>query len=351
MNIDYVSLKWNSEGLSFLDQRKLPLEEVYVKAESIEDAWGAIHEMVVRGAPLIGFTAISGLALELLSNRINNLDDFKQKCDYLKTARPTAVNLMFEIDESFNEVKRHIESNESWEDAGLLLKTRLNNQMKKLEEDNLIMAKLAEKKLSKLYGDKKLNILTLCNTGFLACGTMGTALGAISYLNSLGRIEKVYASETRPYMQGIRLTSWELQKENINHDIIVEGATSHLMKTKKIDAVFIGADRIVGNGDTANKIGSSGLSILCDFYNVPFFVVAPISSFDLSLDNGNEINIEMRSEDEILSCRGQRLAPAGASAYNPSFDISDHSLITSIFCEKGEIHPVNKENVLRITGE
>lgn len=351
MNVNYVPIRGNKTGFEFLDQRKLPLEEIYLPGNTLDDAFVAIKDMVVRGAPLIGFTAIAGLILDLNSKQYKNLDEFKQTCEYMKTARPTAVNLMYEIDMSYKAIAAHVIEKGTWEGTADLLMQKLIDSMKKLESDNMTMAKLAEKRLEAIYGDKKLNLMTLCNTGFLACGPMGTALGVISHMNAIGKVNHVYASETRPYMQGIRLTSWELMKENIKHEIVVEGAASHLMKSGKVDAVFIGADRIVSNGDTANKVGSSGLSIISNHYGVPFFVVAPFSSFDMSLDSGNQIEIEMRPEDEILFCKGVRLAPEGARAFNPSFDVTDHKLVTSIFCEKGEVHPVNRENMKTILGE
>jgi len=351
MKINYIPIRGDIDGFQFLDQRKLPLEEIYIEGKTLEDAFAAIKEMVVRGAPLIGFTAIAGLVLDLKCKKYQSLDEFKQACEYLKTARPTAVNLMYEVDMSYKEVATFVTEKESWDGTAELLMQRLVDCMKKLEEDNLTMAKLAEKRLHEIYGDKKLNLMTLCNTGFLACGPMGTALGVISHMNSVGKVNHVYASETRPYMQGIRLSSWELMKENIKHDIVVEGAHSHLLKAGKVDAIFIGADRIVANGDTANKVGSSGLSIIAKHYGIPFFVVAPFSSFDMALGSGNKIEIEMRPQDEILFCKGIRLAPEGATAFNPSFDVTDHKLITSIFCEKGEVHPVNRETMLSTLGE
>lgn len=351
MNVNYVPIRGDINGFEFLDQRKLPLDEIYMQGKTLEDAFTAIRDMVVRGAPLIGFTAIAGLVLDLKNRTYQNLDEFKQTCEYLKTARPTAVNLMYEVDMSYKDVAEHVIEKGTWEGTAELLMKRLVEAMKKLENDNLTMAKLAEQRLKAIYGDKKLNLMTLCNTGFLACGPMGTALGVISYMYSIGKVDHVYASETRPYMQGIRLTSWELMKEGIDHEVVVEGAASHLLKSGKVDAIFIGADRIVANGDTANKVGSSGLSIIAKHYGIPFFVVAPFSSFDMALETGDKIEIEMRPEEEILFCKGIRLAPEGAKAFNPSFDVTDHKLITSIFCEKGEIHPVSKESMHNCLGE
>jgi len=214
-----------------------------------------------------------------------------------------------------------------------------------LYQHNLSMAKTATTELVRRYGDKKLNIMTLCNTGYLACGPMGTALGVIEYLHSLGKINHVYASETRPYLQGGRLTAYELATGAIPHSITVEGAFSYLMKNQLVDAIFIGADRIVNNGDTANKVGSSTLSIVAKYYGVPFYVVAPTSSFDLSLDNGDKIEIELRPEEEVLCAMGKRIAPMESRALNPSFDVTDHTLITGIICENGIVTDITPDNI------
>jgi methylthioribose-1-phosphate isomerase len=340
------TLEWKDNSLFLIDQRALPLEENFIRANSLEDCFNAIRDMVVRGAPLIGFTAIWGMALWSRDNSGGSLEDFKKAGDYLKTARPTAVNLAYETDRCLKMGESHFSEQNSFEGLFEKLSEFADREMKILGDDNLQMAKLAEKELTELYGDRKLNLMTLCNTGFLACGPMGTALGVISHMASLGRVEQVYASETRPYMQGIRLTAYELLKENIPHKIVVEGAASYLMREKLVDAIFIGADRIVSNGDTANKIGSSSLAIVAKHYGIPFYVVAPTSSFDLSLENGDGIKIELRDENEILTCKGQRLAPMESHALNPSFDVTEAGLVEAIFCEKGMIKPATRENVV-----
>ena len=347
--MDYVSIKWSEDKLLMLDQRKLPLEETYVEGQTIEDILNGIKDMVVRGAPLIGFTGIFGMAF-WVRDHFNDNDresSLLKTADYLKSARPTAVNLAFEIDNVTELIKEKIAAEASKEDTFQMVLDFAFEQVELIKINNQRMADLAADHLKNLYGDRPLNVMTLCNTGFLACGPMGTALGVISNLKKLGRINMVYASETRPYLQGSRLTSYELRKEGVDHQIVVEGAHSYLLENKNIDAIFIGADRIVSNGDTANKVGSSSLSIIAKHYDVPFFVVAPTSSFDLSLDNGSQIEIEMRPEEEILAYKDQRIAPEGARALNPSFDISRADFIRGIFCEKGEIHPVTKENVCK----
>ena len=270
---------------------------------------------------------------------------------FLDSARPTAVNLAYEARRAKKFIMSAISEQRQIPEIYKSLVEFAHQQMTILGNDNLAMAKTAANHLNELYGDRPLKVLTLCNTGFLACGPMGTALGVISHLNSLKRIEKVFAFETRPYLQGSRLTAFELCQEKVPHQIVVEGAMSHILRTEKIDAIFIGADRIVANGDTANKVGSSTLAIVANHYKVPFFVVAPVSSFDTSLETGLEIEVEMRDPNEILFIKDQRIAPNESDAFNPSFDITSSDHISGIICDKGMISPVNKENLLKVVNQ
>lgn len=332
--------------LQLLDQRLLPLEEVYVEAKTHEDCYIAIRDMVVRGAPLIGFTGIWGMALYAKNNPKATIEQFTRCADYLKSARPTAVNLAYEVDKALALLVTRTHLNEAFD---LFTKLALG-EMEALYNKNLTMAKVAEEDLSKRYGERKYNIMTICNTGVLACGVLGTALGVISHLNSRGKINKVFACETRPYLQGLRLTSFELFKEGISHDVIVEGAMSYILKNNKIDAIYVGADRIVANGDTANKIGTSTLSIVAKNYGVPFYVVAPISSFDTTLDHGDKIHIELRPKEEITEIKGVKIAHPEITVCNPSFDVTDHRFISGIICEKGLIDPSISGSVKEVLG-
>jgi methylthioribose-1-phosphate isomerase len=348
MSFSSLPIIWKDDTLYLLDQRKLPLAEDYIEIKSLEDSKIAIYEMVVRGAPCIGFTAIFGLALWIRSNRNFSLSNFKNACEDLISARPTAVNLKFEV----NKVQKLVMS---WHDKKLevdeIYQRVVHLGQKELEQShfkNTQMAQFALEELNKLYGNKKLKLMTHCNTGYLACGSLGTALGVVSYAHSQSRIDHVFVDETRPYLQGSRLTAFELGKENIPHSIVVEGAASYLMKHYKIDAIFVGADRIAKNGDTANKIGTSTLAITAAFYNVPFYVVAPVSSFDLNISSGNEIEIEMRSPKEITEFYGHKISPITSQALNPSFDVTDHKLIKGIICERGIINPQIEGELERI---
>jgi methylthioribose-1-phosphate isomerase len=208
--------------------------------------------------------------------------------------------------------------------------------MHKLEAKNTMMGEFLLNHLaSTLPKDRPWRFLTHCNTGELACGVIGTALGVIALANKKNKVARVYVDETRPYLQGQRLTAFELSKANIPYDIVVEGAAAHLMSQSLIDVIVVGADRIVANGDVANKIGTATLACVAHYYKIPFFVLAPLSSFDFSLATGREIPIEYRDAEEILSIQGKLLSPAGASALNPSFDVTPSELITGIVCEKG----------------
>jgi methylthioribose-1-phosphate isomerase len=333
--------------LILLDQRKLPLEELYIECTSLNDAINAIKDMVVRGAPCIGYTAIFGLALWLKDERIFDSNRWSKACDQMRSARPTAVNLMFETQKCFNLIN---ENASALDIKNLYLKlVELGfDELKKSEIKNTKMAHYGINYLKELYGSNKIKLMTHCNTGRLACGSLGTALGVISEAAKLNMIEMVWVDETRPYLQGSRLTSFELLKEKIPHKIVVEGAASYLMNMNLVDAIFVGADRIAANGDTANKIGTSTLAIVAKNYNVPFFVVAPLSSFDFKTPSGREIEIELRDENEILSYKNQRFAPESVSAYNPSFDVTDHSHITGIICENGLVLNPNVENLKRL---
>lgn len=328
-------IRWQDEALQLLDQRILPMREEYVTCHSLQEAHTAIRDMVVRGAPCIGFSAIYALALSLKPTGVFRHEEWKRSSDFLKTARPTAVNLMYEVERVVNDVLRSFPDDS---DIGKVRQHVLRDAASQVEgayTKNLSMAETALAELTRLYGDRPLTLMTHCNTGVLACGVLGTALGVISHAHSKGRVAMVYADETRPYMQGSRLTAYELGREKIPYHLVVEGAASWLFTHKKVDAIFVGADRIAANGDTANKVGTSTLAIVARHFGIPFFVVAPLSSFDFSLPDGLGIEIELRNEEEILAYQGLPIAPMGAKALNPSFDVTPASLISGIISEKG----------------
>ena len=327
---DYITIKFVNNELILIDQRLLPHEESFVVCKTLEDGYIAIKDMVVRGAPCIGFTAIYSMALWIKNNPDFKLDELKKAASYLKSARPTAVNLTYEADR----VVAIVESL-TGDDAYQKIVSFGDEQLELSESRNRSMATIAEKELDKSIGKSKYRILTHCNTGFLACGSIGTALGVVQQLHENSKLEKAWVDETRPYLQGSRLTAYELTKIGADHEIVVEGAASYLMKNGLVDAIFTGADRIVANGDTANKIGTSNLAIIASHYKIPFFIVAPTSTFDMESHSGKEIEVEMRPQEEILKFKDIPIAPTHSKAFNPSFDITDGALITGIISEKG----------------
>lgn len=344
----YRPIIWRDHKLFLLDQRLLPQEETFIEITTLSETARAITDMIVRGAPCIGFTAIFGIALWVKDQDYLDQSLCRKACDVMIAARPTAVNLSFEVNRCFNIMKEHLSENLSISDLYKKLVDFGELQIHQSHEKNTTMAKIGFQELSKTIGSRKWRLMTHCNTGFLACGSLGTALGVISYAHKQGMVEHVIADETRPYMQGTRLTAFELAKENIPYSIAVEGAASFLLSSKKVDAIFVGADRIARNGDTANKVGTSTLAIVAKHYNIPFYVVAPVSSFDTSISDGSLIEIEMRPITEITELKGVRLAPNHAQAINPSFDVTDHKLITGIICEKGFINPAHKEELYKV---
>ena len=324
-------IKWQEDKLLVLDQLLLPGRVTYIDVCSVKGCYDVIKNMNVRGAPLIGFTAIYGMVFA--ADESETKEDFIRHIEYLKTARPTAVNLEFEVNELREKIDNEFSSFDRMLYKNFILKVASEKQAY-LENCNLQAAHFAISDLEENNSNKNYNVITICNTGRLACGPLGTALGVITTLNKQGKLGKVFCCETRPYLQGSRLTSLELTSEGIDHQIIVEGAISHVLKNESIDAIFVGADRIASNGDTANKVGTSTLAIVAKYYDVPFYVVAPTSSFDLSLKSGREIIVEYRSEEEVTRISDKLIAPESARAYNPSFDVTKADLISGIVCEK-----------------
>jgi methylthioribose-1-phosphate isomerase len=348
MNECYYPIVWKDEKLLLLDQRLLPATESFVEVNDLKSCAQAIQDMVVRGAPCIGFTAIYGMALWVKNQSKLTVENCRSACDEMICARPTAVNLSFEVNRCFEIMKSFLIEGKSVNEIYQKLVEFGHLQIKESDFKNTKMAQIGVKELMDKVGDRKWRLMTHCNTGFLACGSLGTALGVISYAHKLGKVEYVLADETRPYLQGTRLTAFELTKENIPFSIVVEGAASYLLSHNKVDAIFVGADRIAANGDTANKVGTATLAIVAKHYKVPFYVVAPVSSFDTSIPDGKHIEIEMRSMTEITELKGIKLAPEGAKSINPSFDVTDHQFITGIICEKGFINPKNPGELVKV---
>jgi len=325
-----------------IDQTKLPNEKIFVNCHTIEDVGSAIKTMIIRGAPAIGVAAAMGVSLEATAIQADDYESFysklKEKCDVLGQSRPTAVNLAWGIDRMLRVVE---ESKEL--PLGKLKKRILKEAMDVWEEDIA-----ANKRIGK-YGQELIDegntILTHCNAGALATAGYGTALGVVRGAVDAGKKVNVIANETRPFLQGARLTVWELKEDEIPVKLITDGMCGHFMNNGAIDRVVVGADRIAGNGDVANKIGTYMVAVLAKRHNIPFYVAAPISTLDLSLSSGKEIPIEERSAGEVVSINGTRVAPQGIDVGHPAFDITPNELVAGIVTDKGVAYPPYTESL------
>ena len=343
----YQSIEWRDDGLYIIDQTQLPAAEQYIKLNTAEDVWKAIRALKVRGAPAIGITGSYGMYLAVRNLSEDNFKAFfeasKSAANYLKLSRPTAVNLSWAL----NHILKKLEEERGRpvpELKKMILKTAIGIH----DEDRRLCKQIGEH--GKELVPNGANILTHCNTGGLATGQYGTALSVIFHAFQQGKVEQVWVDETRPLLQGARLTTWELQKASIPHSLIVDSAAGFLISKGKVDMVITGADRITKNGDTANKIGTYTLSVLAKEHEIPFYIAAPYSTLDMNLDNGYQIEIELRDEKEVTSFNGQRSSPVGTKAYNPAFDITPHQNISAIITEKGIIYPeyeTNMKNLFR----
>jgi methylthioribose-1-phosphate isomerase len=330
---DIKPLELKDDVLYVINQLKLPNELVWEKLETLADYEKAIKDMIVRGAPLIGIVGAYGFY-----TGIKEGIDYIQVYERLKQTRPTAVNLFWALDRMKSIYEKY------GNDLNLLLKEAKRIEVEDYHANRSIGG----------YGEvlipKKANILTHCNTGALATAGWGTALGIIRSAYENDKDITVYVDETRPYLQGSRLTAWELLQEGIPHYIITDSSAGFLMKKGMIDVIVVGADRITLNGDVANKIGTYSLSILAKHHNIPFYVAAPSSTFDFNLESGDEIPIEERNEDEVKNCYCCKVAPQQSHALNYSFDITPAENITAIITEKGIIEKPNKEKILKFFG-
>lgn len=340
----------NDDVVEMIDQRKLPLEVVYVELKNYKEVYGAIRDMLVRGAPAIGVSAAFGLYLGANSlldlPEINSYDSFKRKffeiCDFMFSARPTAVNLGWAIERIKKLVTNEGESNGNADIKELAGKIR-SESLKIYDEDIEINKKMG------YYGAELLKdgytVLTHCNAGALATAGYGTALGVIRAAVEEGKTVSVISDETRPFLQGARLTAWELMEDNIPVTLIADNSAGLLMRKGKINAVIVGADRIASNGDVANKIGTYQVAVLAKENNIPFYVAAPLSTIDLKLSSGDEIPLEERDASEIVSVFGKRIAPENVKVLNYAFDVTPNKYVTAIITEKGILYPPYKKSI------
>jgi methylthioribose-1-phosphate isomerase len=315
-------IRWRGDALELLDQRRLPREEVYVACRSASEVATAIRDMVVRGAPAIGVAAAFGMALAA-----KNGDDVRSAAKELRAARPTAVNLGWAID-------RMLRSRDFTAEAEAIFREDVE----------------ANRRIGRFGADllgKSATVLTHCNAGALATAGYGTALGVIRAAVEQGKRIAVFAGETRPYLQGARLTAWELQHEGIDVTLITDSMAGFFFQQRRFDAVLVGADRIAANGDTANKIGTYTLAVLANAHATPFYVAAPLSTIDPATPDGSAIPIEERSAREVTEIGGVRIAPEGISVRHPAFDVTPAGLITAIITDRGVLRPPFDESIRR----
>ncbi len=330
------TLEFKDGALILIDQTKLPHEEIYVVCKTYQEVGRAIVDMIVRGAPAIGITAAYGVVIGAASINTESKADFFNKleevCEYLKRTRPTAVNLFWAIDRIYNKAK-------TLKDCSIeKLKELILAQARLMEEEDIATNRSIGLNGHKLIQKKGATILTHCNAGALAVVDYGTAIGVIRASFENGNDIQVYATETRPYLQGARLTSFELKKLGIPVTLICDNMAGYFMNKGLIDYVVVGADRITSNGDVANKIGTYTLAVLAHENNIPFYVAAPYSTIDLTLKNGSEIIIEERDPKEITHIKGIEIPPRGINVKNPAFDVTPNKYITAIITERGILY-------------
>ncbi len=341
-----VKLSEDEKSVIILDQTKLPNHEEYITIHDEKRAWDAIKRLEIRGAPAIGVFA--GYAMYVLAQQYTDkrYEDFKaeflRQAEYLNSSRPTAVNLSWALKRQAGVVEKNADKNPA--EIAVLL----GAEAKKIDAENEEMTrKIAEYGVTLVKdGD---GILTHCNAGYLACLGYGTATAPIYYGQEKGMTFHVYSDETRPLLQGARLTSYELQKAGVDVTLICDNMASIVMKQGKINAVFVGCDRIAANGDFANKIGTSGVAILAKHYGVPFYTLGPSSTIDFDTPTGDDIHIELRDPEEVKEMwYKEPMALKEVKSYNPSFDVTDHTLVTGIVTERGIVYPPFKENLKKL---
>lgn len=351
MNLPPVSVQWvgdESGHVRLLDQTLLPGKQHYLDCHDVATVWEAIKMLRVRGAPAIGIAAAYGVLLARTSNTTSNgsqneqIESYRRAADYLATSRPTAVNLFWALDR----MRRVLDVPQA--SSQQLAQALLHEAMAIHNEDRQMCRSIGQ------FGAALIpplaTLITHCNAGGLATSEMGTALSIMFTCVQQGKSIEVFADETRPLWQGARLTAFELHEAGIPTTIICDSMAAHVMQTRQIDAVIVGADRITARGDTANKIGTYALAVAAKFHQVPFYVAAPSSTFDLTLVSGNEIPIEQRDPAEVTRPYGMMLSPDGVAAYNPAFDVTPAELITAIITERGVIQPVSEKSVRAVIG-
>ncbi|MEO2076130.1 MAG: S-methyl-5-thioribose-1-phosphate isomerase [Bacillus sp. (in: firmicutes)] len=339
------SVSYDNGILKILDQTKIPSVTEFLEITKIEDAWDAIKQLKVRGAPAIGIAAAYGLVVGIKDAPENSFEDFytyfMKQADYLATSRPTAVNLFWALkrmDERALKEKEHPIAQ---------IKTSLEEEAHTIRnEDEEVCRTIGEHALTLLHDG--MGVLTHCNAGGIATARYGTALAPLYLAKEKGWNINVFADETRPLLQGARLTAWELMQAGIDVTLITDNMAAMVMQKGWVQAVIVGCDRVAANGDVANKIGTYGVALLAKAHNIPFYVAAPISTIDLDTKTGEEIPIEERDASEITHGFGKRTAPEGVKVFNPAFDVTPHELVTAIITEKGILRGNYKEELPKL---
>ncbi len=341
------TVEWTDAGVRFIDQTKLPTEETYVTCKTYEEVADAIRTMIVRGAPAIGVSAAMGVAIGVQHSKARDNAELQREfahiCDVLAGTRPTAVNLFWAIrrmQEKFAEI--------SDQPLAIIKETMIAEAQRVMAED--IASNQAMGKHGAVLMPASGTVLTHCNAGALATAGYGTALGVIRAAVDSGKKLQVFADETRPFLQGSRLTAWELMKDNIPTTVISDNMAGAIMRQGKIDAVIVGADRIAANGDVANKIGTYTVAVLAKEHSIPFYVAAPFSTVDLETATGDEIPIEQRSALEVTHFAGKQLTPDGVGIENPAFDVTPHQYVTAIITERGIAREPYQQSLPELAG-
>jgi methylthioribose-1-phosphate isomerase len=332
------TIEWQGDTVVMVDQRKLPAQEIYVRCRTSQEVAKAIRTMVIRGAPAIGVAAAMGIALGMRRSSAKGVKqfavEFQKTCDMMAATRPTAVNLFWAIDRMKRTFAEGAQGGESTDE----ITARLEREARAIHDEDVASCRAMGSFGATLVPDGS-RVLTHCNAGALATAGYGSALGVIRAAVEQGKRVAVVADETRPFLQGSRLTAWELVREGINTTVITESMAGPLMRAGEIDLVVVGADRIAANGDTANKIGTYTVAVLAHEHKIPFYVAAPLSTIDLATPDGDHIPIEERDQREVSHLGSSRLAPEGAKFRNLAFDVTPHRYIAGIITERGIFRP------------
>ena len=335
------TVAWEDGTVVMIDQRRLPNEEVFVRCRDHAEVATAIKDMAIRGAPAIGVAAALGLALgarNTSSEAAALRTEWDDMCSLLAATRPTAVNIFWAIE------RMRLRFDSLAATGGEVLRAGLLNEALAIQSEDVAACKRMGDLGAELLPSAA-RVLTHCNAGALATAGYGTALGVVRSAARNGRLEHVFADETRPYLQGARLTAWELHQDGIPVTVITDNMSGHLMARGEVNSVVVGSDRIAANGDVANKIGTYTVAVLAKEHGLPFYVAAPVSTFDLATATGAEIPIEERSAEEVSHFAGRQVTPRGVPVRHPAFDITPHALVTAIICERGVARPPYTESL------